>query len=155
MERGFLFSTDASFSVFLIFSACALFLFHISSAYSAQETAINDFSEFRKASSLLNSFVNDRNETFPLYGCAFYSGEKRRVMENLLDYSLLVKTEAGFYLGNDFFLQKIHLSFEDGSFETISEKAEGNNCFALERFVLVKYLLEEKKAKIVMRFCHG
>jgi len=155
MQKGFLFSADASFSVFLIFSACTLFLFHISSAYSAQETAVKDFSEFRKASSLLGSFVNDRNESSTVYGSAFYSTDKKRVIENLLDYGLLKKTEAGLYLGKDFFLQKIYLSFEGGSFETISEKAEGSNCFALERFVLVKYPFEERKAKVVMRFCHA
>lgn len=154
MQKGFIFSLDAAFSVLLIFTACAVFLSHTAGIYSAQKEEIKDFSEFRKASSLLNLTVNDRNESNPLYGSAFHDSGKKRVMENLIDYSLLEKAEAGLYLGKDFFLQKISLIFENSTEEIITEIGNGRNCFVLERFVIVKYALEKKKAKILMRFCH-
>ena len=152
--KGFIFSSDAAFSVLLIFTACAVFLSHMAGIYSAQKEEITEFSEFRKASALLNSFVNDRNEGSPLYGSAFYDSGKKRVMEGMLDSALLEKAEAGLYLGNNFFLQKISLIFEDNPEETINEIAGGSSCFSLERFVLVKYALEARKAKIRTRFCH-
>ncbi|MCX8158328.1 MAG: hypothetical protein N3D73_01540 [Candidatus Diapherotrites archaeon] len=152
--KGFVFSSDSSLGLFLIFVSASFFMFFVFQNTLFYSQQLKQFSDFRKTSSFLNIFIRDRNENFPLLGSAYYDTDKKRIIENTIDYNLLKKMELPFYLLNSkIYLQCLFLKYEDNKSEVFCSLDEEENCFSMERFVVV---MKDKryKAKLIARFCY-
>lgn len=155
--RGFIFCSDAALSLLLIFVGCAVIFSRLGSSLGEQESMLREFSGERRAIALAGALVSDRNSENPLFGSAFRSEEKKRVLQNVVDYSLLARANAGQAIGDGFFAKEIHLLFPEGGVEVVSAapaKSSGN-CYSVERFVIIRYPAFDRKAILGVIVCEA
>lgn len=112
----------------------------IHNSAEANAKQLRDFELGKNTIMVLDAIVKNRNEENPALGAAVFNAEKHRVEENKIDIALL--RQANPLVTKNVLLKRIELHFKDGESKTILETANGENCLAASRMVLV----EGKKA---------
>ncbi len=94
------------------------------------------------ASAVSEALVKNRNEVEPLLGAAYYNNEKKRVEPNLLDAALLERVGARDVGGRVVVGLYTRTRHEPG--KKYFFRMSGNVCLSMERFVVVRGVVDEK-----------
>jgi len=144
-ERGLLFSFDLLLAFFIMCAMLYFMLLNIDLIAERNGKALEEFSFYQNAFSFADSSIKD--------SFAVHDGEKRRLLDNVIDYGLLKNADAQKLKNGKFSIGKIALEYADGKKETISESGSENNCSAVERLVRVRKDSGDEKAKILFLIC--
>src|SRR3989338_2203838 len=144
-EKGFMFSFDLLLAFFIMCTMLYFMLLNLDLIAAQNADALEEFSFYQNAFSFADSSVKD--------SFAFYDVEKRRVLDNVLDYGLLKNADAQKLKNGKFFIGEIALEYANGEKEIISGRGNENNCSAVERLVRVRKDSGDEKAKILFLIC--
>ncbi|MCR4335703.1 MAG: hypothetical protein NUV57_04150 [archaeon] len=135
-----IFSLDAMIATaILLLSLMLIFLsFNSFAQNQIQNTKESDKELFALA--LSEAIVKNRNEKEPWKGAIYFDSEKQRTEQNVIDAVLLSKiSETDF---GDYLLSGIY-ERSSNEIQYFFNKQK-NNCLVVERFVVVKEILERK-----------
>jgi len=133
-KQGFVFSLDLAIAFIAMLLMLSLMLSQISLATENELKPIEKIGMQRKAIFLVDAMVKNRNEEQPLLGSTVYDLERHRVLQNEIDFALLLKAKQ--LECQDFFVSRLSLASQEN--ETIVfEKGQGKNCVSLDRLVNV------------------
>ena len=139
-DRGFMFSLDAVIASMLLLFAFYTLIISVSS-FAGQGSAQEEYVEKEMlALAVSEAIVKNRNMENPSTGAAYFNSEKMRVEQNVIDPALVSKAtpmEFGKYE-----LSAIYERNRAGKKYFFEQERE--NCIVMERFVLMKELLERK-----------
>ncbi len=171
-SRGISFTIDAGIAVVIMLLMLYIFAYSVNSLTNENLNEVKEFSFYRKAISLSDSLIKNRNETSPEKGSAVYDerialplesglefdfsaykSDTKRVIENKIDYGLIKK--ADFSKIDIIDVKKVEIEFGDGETEKIFEKNIEGDCIAVERFVIIKQIFILRKGKISIEVCEN
>ncbi|MBI2529926.1 MAG: hypothetical protein HYW05_02185 [Candidatus Diapherotrites archaeon] len=144
-ELGLLFSFDLLLAFFIMCAMLYFMLLNFNLIAAQDADALGEFSFYQNAFSFADSSVKD--------SFAVYDMERRRVLDNVIDYGLLKKSGSQKPENEKFLIGKIALEYVDGKKEVISESGNKNNCSAVERLVHIRNDSGDGKAKILFLMC--
>ncbi len=145
-EKGFMFSFDLLLAFFIMCAMLYFMLLNLEMIAGQSAGVLKEFSFYQNAFSFADSSVKS-----PL---AFYDSEKRRVMDNVIDYALLKNVDLRKMKNVKFSIEAIALEYADGKKEIIAGNENKRGCSALERLVRVRKNSEEEEvAKISFLVC--
>ena len=144
-ERGLLFSFDLLLAFFIMCAMLYFMLLNVNLIAERNGNALEEFSFYQNAFSFADSSIKD--------SFAVYDREKRRILDNVIDYGLLKNADAQKLENGKFSIGKISLEYADGKKEVISESGNESNCSAVERLVRVRKEFQDGKAKLSFLIC--
>ncbi len=149
-QKGMSFTIDTIFSVLIILIILFSFSFFIFQKISNETNFEKQFILEQKTISVADAIVKNNNENSML-GASVIDLDKKRTLSNI------ISTENKNFINlelDDFFIKEINLKYKNNSIEKLfSKETNTNNCFSIERFVLVRKI-ELKKAKIQIVGCY-
>lgn len=156
LERGIAYGIDGLVAFLICCVMMHCMLLSLSSDVRAIESGNSNWELERVSQSLVDILV--KNSDTNGFGCAYYNSELHRVEENVVDRGLLYGADfsrINSILGNrGFVLDSVYLEYLGGGSEKVFELGFVGECFAVERFVVVKGAFE-RKGKIIARVCDG
>jgi len=140
MHKGLIFSLDVVIAAMILLLSLSLLFFSLDAfawenIRQARQTEHELF-----ALALSEIIVKNRNEETPWNGAAYFDDAKKRVEQNVLDPNLLRKIET--QKAGKYFLSAVYKRTALGKEYYFEEETE--NCLVVERFVVMKGLIEEK-----------
>ncbi len=131
-----------------------LILLNINESVEKNKEFAEKFSMQRMGIFLIDSLIKNYDQNNPLMGSVYFNPETKRAESNVIDYSLLKRARAdAVEFDEGVFIKKLYIEFKSGEKEILFKNNKNGNCLALERFVLIKKLLGEEKAKIAVVVC--
>lgn len=125
-------SADAVIAFFCVLLMVFLMLNSLNETITKNKETKNLFYLKSKAVFFADSLIKNSNEINPEKGIAFYSKEKKRIEENVIDLDLLEKISEENFPES---LKEIRIEFGKEKI-TIGEKT--GNCFEARRFILIE-----------------
>lgn len=149
MARGFFFSADLALAAAMLLLMLAALLLEAESSVALQKGAVRGAEKELLASALSEAIVKSRNAQNPALGAAYHDAQKRRVQANLIDPGLLRKIRPSDF--GPYSLAGIYTRDYSGAKYVFGHAGTmagggGSGCIAVERFVLIAGLVEEKAA---------
>lgn len=150
MDKGLFFSADAAAYVFIMLVILGLALQHTAAETGKLSEKMAWYEKTLFADSLVEAIVKNRSAEKPWLGAAYYNSGFHRVESNVIDGKLLESiTRKDF---GKFMLSAIYEKNHEGIAYLFN--ANGKNCAASERFVIVKGA-EEKKEILGVVVCEN
>ena len=146
-EMGLLFSFDLLLAFFIMCAMLYFMLLNIDLIAAQNADALEEFSFYQNAFSFADSSIKN--------SFAVYDWEKRRLLDNVIDYGLLKNADVEKLKNGKFSIEEIALEYANGKKEIIAGGGNKNNCSAVERLVSIRKDSGDEKAKILFLMCEA
>jgi len=148
-SKGIIFSIDSILAVLIIFLMIFVFVYSIGLKNKKNLENLSEFALFRKAFSLSDLIVKNRNVNFPEKGSACVDFLKKRIIENCVDSALISKSD--FLKIKESNVSNVKIVKMNGFEKIFFNTQKKGPCISVERLVL----FEKQKAKLIVKVCEN